>query len=507
MNNYTREELIAQRDFRKLEEIYKTPYYHRKYVEEIYAAADVHLYSSKLSGISQNGYLHYALKHRDYESIRFLHDRGADIHHQNGYGNLVTHFLAENPPASEAEASRFSALLHFVLEQGVSATRPNNQNTPPFMVAVEHGNLCFIQELIAHRIPLTARDHDGNTILHCLANHARQWEPKPHADGERQRQRFANYLDMAKHLMQSGLDHEQTNNKGINAAEIASELNDGTLSLILNDDYNPNDPQFSLKLAARGNTLHQAVKKLAEEEDNPIYLNTIKALFQLGYDSEAVEGGQTPLAVACRTLCPTAVELLLANGADPNFRIGENDRTALFWLTYRHYPDRPPQQQKLDRVLELLFKADLDVNAAVDGDGNGPLAMACINTTSSSSCNIRHQIVAALLNHGAQVNARNNKGETPLMLFLVHCQDDRDSTLQTLLEQGADATLKDVNGETALMKISRHRNSSLAYALVQALSQAEDLALDATNNNGETALDIAISKNNDMLAQWLVERG
>ncbi len=54
--------------------------------------------------------------------------------------------------------------------------------------------------------------------------------------------------------------------------------------------------------------------------------------------------------------------------------------------------------------------------------------------------------MSALLAHGAQVNTRNNKGVTPLM---IAARTGNLQTVKLLLTHGADPNLKDNTGKTA----------------------------------------------------------
>ena len=57
------------------------------------------------------------------------------------------------------------------------------------------------------------------------------------------------------------------------------------------------------------------------------------------------------------------------------------------------------------------------------------------------------EAVAALISHGADVNAREMDGETPLMLASYN---GRAKVVEALLDAGADKELKDNSGKTAL---------------------------------------------------------
>lgn len=56
-------------------------------------------------------------------------------------------------------------------------------------------------------------------------------------------------------------------------------------------------------------------------------------------------------------------------------------------------------------------------------------------------------IVKLLINHGADINAKNERGETPLHLATRYCFN---KIVKLLLENGADPNIKDNEGKTPL---------------------------------------------------------
>lgn len=124
------------------------------------------------------------------------------------------------------------------------------------------------------------------------------------------------------------------------------------------------------------------------------------------------------------------------------------------------------------RVVEEFLKHNPDVNTvASDGSGNTALIMGC---------GFLPEIVPKLIARGANVNAKNNKGETALFML------NHPKTLVELLTHGANINIQDNNGNTALMSSIRDR---LIDHFVILMKYNPDLTL--KNNDGFTALDIA----------------
>ena len=104
---------------------------------------------------------------------------------------------------------------------------------------------------------------------------------------------------------------------------------------------------------------------------------------------------------------------------------------------------------KKDIVL-LLLNNGANVNAKLAGYeewgwmiSNTALMLAALN--------FHHEIVRMLLKRGADVNARNNKGDTALMMIACCQNNDSIKIAVTLFEYSADVNIKNNTGDTALM--------------------------------------------------------
>ena len=93
--------------------------------------------------------------------------------------------------------------------------------------------------------------------------------------------------------------------------------------------------------------------------------------------------------------------------------------------------------------------------------------------------------VRQLIQDGADVNAKDEDGWTPLMLAAAH--NSNPEVLKVLIEAGADVNAKDTDGLTPLMLAAQHNpNPKALTALLEAGADAK-----AKNNEGKTALDCA----------------
>ena len=141
----------------------------------------------------------------------------------------------------------------------------------------------------------------------------------------------------------------------------------------------------------------------------------------------------------------------------------------------------------LDNLQSLIDKG-ADVNAK-NRRGSTPLHWAIHDEAKAR----------LLLAKGANVNARQAQGRTPL--FLAAMLGDGVPTLRLLLSKGADPNLAAVNGQTPLMMAARG-----AVEATQLLIE-KGADVNAKDGAGETALMAACTSGNARAVQLLIERG
>jgi len=141
------------------------------------------------------------------------------------------------------------------------------------------------------------------------------------------------------------------------------------------------------------------------------------------------KGGVTPLHAALFSQKSMAFETLLAEGFDPNISAG-NGITPL--MVAAMHPD--------SRFLAAVLKKTGMIPKQADSKGRGALFLAVANRQSG---NIR-----LLLQHGADPNCRDSRGNTALMAAFQGRRPKPDA-VSLLLEAGADPSLTDKTGLNA----------------------------------------------------------
>lgn len=134
--------------------------------------------------------------------------------------------------------------------------------------------------------------------------------------------------------------------------------------------------------------------------------------------------------------------------------VNENYESALHMLAR----DTTATAQAVLFLLQL--GADVD---QVNGEGESALHMIPIVETDTSAESGNHnqilQKATVLINHGANVNAVDNEGCTPIMYAATAKDDLSGPLIQLLTSAGANSQLADMNGETALMKAAASAQS------------------------------------------------
>ena len=186
----------------------------------------------------------------------------------------------------------------------------------------------------------------------------------------------------------------------------------------------------------------------------------VKLLLEKGADAKARDsGGGSPLSDAASAGSATSVDLLLAAGADPN--AADN-----FGVT-------PLMNASIGgnvKAVRALLAKGADPKLANTKSGQVKFGDVQVNHMTALMFGIPYappQMAAALIKAGADVNARDIRGMTPLMLA-VATEDQNPARVTALLHGGANVAAKDATGSTALDWAARYGNRDVIAALTSA---------------------------------------
>lgn len=338
--------------------------------------------------------LQVAIIHRRTEVVELLVNRGADVNTTDLEGRTLLHLLLHRING----LSQLTRLVTLLLQKGAKIEAKENLGYTPLHTCV----------------PFTNKDVSGAVVILLLQH-------KADADPE---------TSLGKTAL-----HEAAQKGNFTAAQA-----------LLQQEANVNS-----KTTFGYETLH-----LASEEG---YDDLVELLLNNGASVDARNAqGRTPLMFAKG---PKIAELLLGHGADIH-ALGHEERTALHSVSgYRN-----------EATVEVLLERGADIHAS-DSDDGTPLhdaarssqAVVDVLLTCGADINARKKnndtalhkaakadllaTVQLLLEREAIVDARAERDETALH-YTARYPEDAVGVAEALLKHGADVNAKNEDGETAL---------------------------------------------------------
>ncbi|XP_049835771.1 serine/threonine-protein phosphatase 6 regulatory ankyrin repeat subunit B-like [Schistocerca gregaria] len=191
------------------------------------------------------------------------------------------------------------------------------------------------------------------------------------------------------------------------------------------------------------------------------------------------DNGCTPLLAAIHREHFEALDLLLKAGADRNVMDNCGVTALHLAASCRKVPPRVIAFAK--EQIEHGMRPDI-----MDHQGRTPLHYAALTGN--------HRVMKLLISLGANVNAVDVYGKTPIVMLAIHSRKDCRLVKELLINAGADLTVRDKNGKTALHTSFEIDNFEITKFLME--KHQQEIGCD---NNGNNILHCAVRARRDTL--------
>ena len=434
--------------------------------------------------------LMYTARNTNYEMVEVLLKNGADVNIRDITGETALYYSIEhNSFGQENETENAIKILNLLIKYGADVNTKNDEGTSLLDVSYRSSkseNREMFKILVENGFNLESRINDDDSDYTPLMIAV-----------------YKEDYDMVKYLLDKGANPNAVNNEKKTALMIANdEGNNNIAKLLIEQGANINtqdeDGCTALMTAALIGD-YEMVKFLLENgadintKDNDG--NTV-LYYNIYYDHY---GKEEMLENAKKIF-----NLLIKYGADVNTK--DNDGASLLDISYR--PSTALKQNR--EMFKVLVENGFDLESRIKG-GNDyptdydytPLMIAALKND--------YDMVKFLVEKGANINAKTpysseySSVETPLLLSLDYehidsIYDENSSVAEFLINNGADINVKNNHGETPLMYASRVHNIKVVELLIQ-----KNADINAFNNYGNTALMYGV--NNLVTVKLLVENG
>lgn len=322
-----------------------------------------------------------------------------------------------------------------LIDQGADVDDCDNQlGVSPLHCAVYRGNEEMVELLLNSKANINATCKDGKTVLHIAGE-----------QGHRKLIRF---------LLHRRVKSRKANQQGETALQLAigTTHDEATVPLLIKSRFD-----MDVQNTVTGNTaLHRAV-----ELRRP---RILAFLLEKGANMNILNrDGMTALQLACKTDNCEAISLFLERGAQLEIR-SSRGTTAL----------QVSALQGNWVAFDILMIGGADINAW-DSEGDSLLHMQAREPSTTS-------IAAHLLAQGANIEACNSQGYTPLQCAAI---SGNKTKFLFLVDQGARLDVQTAKGET-LLHITPPLNQD-CLDIVETLLECR-FSANATTRNGLTPL-------------------
>lgn len=457
--------------------------------------------------------LHLAAHSGELGVAKLLLQAGADVNTLNGMGRTplffaamhaqepVARLLLENGAidirAKDGSTAFTSAVCHnlqavvlLLLEKGIDVNAHGRNQESILHLAIAYGLEPMVQLLLDNGVDIEARNNRQSTAIHWAIDHLREPILKlllargadPNVQNERgetplHRAALWGYDAGAAALLEKA-DVTIRNTSEITAIQVAIWRGSQTVARLILAKGIEND---TLDIANGVPALHYAAENGWEDLG--------RRLLEKGVDVNATcVKGKTALMLAANLGDEAVVKTLLAYGADTTLK-DYKGRTAFYHAVNT---DHEPVVRLLAETADIdedVFSRHVLHSAASHGSTNiinlvmDQHPRINVDYRDDNGDTMLHRavrdlvfpqvMVGLLLSKGANVNALDNTGSTPLHWAAQHGATD---ACQILLRNGADIALTSLEGYTALQVASKNAHKAVTALLMEAQDRLDTSA-------------------------------
>lgn len=440
-----------------------------------------------ITGDYEESLYHLASRFTDADAIRLLKEAGLKPG-TDKYGNTALHTLTStrfnfDDPKLDEVALRIYKTAQALLDVGFNPKKKNDSGKLAYFEAGLLYMYPFLQAMGEAGVRMDVAESGGMNLLHTICDKL----------GNRKDIRGAvpAVIKTVRVLLEKGgIDIEDKDVFGNTPLTYAQRSGVKEVAALISGDEND--------IATGGMTIHEAVLNRDA--------TAVEALIKSGVDLNEIDDKykRTPLMLACEYPSEPLVQLLAEGGADVNYKAG-NGETAMYYLLTKAISNlgRGMTQYNKDIVtmLKTLLKNGLDIDAAVDNQGNTALNLLC---QAGYLADLNTTLAEEMIDAGAHINQPNQAGITPLMSFAQRGNETKYNIAELLLDNNADVNYIDRLGNTALLYAAGNADHMSGKRIISLILEKDTSTLDRVNNAGQTAMDTAIAQNNEAAVKQLM---
>lgn len=486
--------------------------------------------------------LHLACRFADPKAVEILVERGADVNVRDAKGNTPLCILGMCSYLYYDEDSVCSA-ASILLSKGARVPRSGNDTTA-LIEAVRNRHFRMACAIVDSGARIDSFDKNGDNVLHVACNSAwltatdikglsghvaRMKEEGWHSEMKMsEKLRELECLKAQEHdasvlvkkILDTGtLDPEEKSGTGKRPLDIAVERDLTVISALLRGLDPDNDELAAL---SGGMNIFQAIANRNHSAIDAVL--RIGTELQTVCEDDVVYGfrGNSPLACSLIWQDTVSVEMILAAGADPNWRMPDG-RTAFASWAYMNNA-LTISEDDCRKIFEAMADCGWNPELPADGRGNSSLAISCLRI-GHGPCNAAFDFMLSMKTDTETVN---DCGQTPLLLLCGgdywdgrlpvlpvlprsypygrrSFGSDELRAFEPLLEAGASVHCRDMWGNTLLHYLAAGCRGKELRMVTEILEDYGVPDVSAVNNEGLSAVDVAAASNNEDMIRFLVK--